>query len=175
MTADGCRFEGIPFPKGWCDGVAARVRGDAVAARAAFEAGRAEIQETLREQPDYAEALCVVGLLEAGLGNKEEAVRAGERAVELLPVTKDAINGPLLVQYLALIYVWTGETSLAVEQLRVASRIPGELHYGYLRHHPDWDSLRNNPDFEAIVTSLAPKENQVAREETTLQSTGAVD
>jgi len=96
-------------------------------------------------------------MIDAALGHKEDAIREGRRAVELLPVTKDAIIGPLLVQDLALIYAWTGEKDLAFEQLNMATRIPGYLSYGQLRLHPYWDSLRGDPRFDKIVASLAPK------------------
>jgi len=62
-----------------------------------------------------------------------------------------------LVQYLALIYAWTGEKDLAFEQLAVAAKLPGYLSYGELRLHPYWDPLRGDPRFEKIVASLAPK------------------
>jgi serine/threonine-protein kinase len=96
-------------------------------------------------------------MADAALGNKEEAIREGRRAIELMPISKNAIEGPLLIQYLALIYAWTGEKDLALEQLSVAARMPGHLSYGQLRLHPYWDPLRGDPRFEKIVASLAPK------------------
>ena len=99
----------------------------------------------------------MLGMADAALGNKEDAIREGRHAVELLPVTKDAIIGPLLVKYLALIYAWTGEKDLAFEQLTIAAKLPCTLSYGELRLHPYWDPLRGDPRFEKIVASLAPK------------------
>ena len=160
MTEDGCRNEGIPFPRTWCEGLAARARGDAAAAHDAFSNGRAEIEKILREQPDYAEALGVLGLLDSGLARKEQAIAEGRRAVELLPVSKDAINGGLLLEYLAVIYAWVGEKDLAIQQLEVATRVPSDLSYGQLRLHPFWDSLRGDPGFEKIVASLAPADDK---------------
>ena len=64
-------------------------------ARSAFTAARAEQEKIVQAQPNYGPALCVLGLIDAALGRKEEALREGRRAVELLPVEKDAINGPL--------------------------------------------------------------------------------
>jgi serine/threonine protein kinase/Tfp pilus assembly protein PilF len=157
MTADGCRMEGIPLPRGWCEGVAARARGDLEAANAAFKSARAGIEKIVLEQPDYAEALCVLGLLDAGLGHKEDGLREGRRAVELLPVTKDAINGALVIEYLAVIHAWTGEKDRALEQLAIAARIPSDASYGQLLLHPYWDPLRGDPRFKKIVASLAPK------------------
>ena len=72
----------------------------------------------------------MLGMADAALGHKEDAIREGRRAVELLPVTKDAIIGARLVQNLALIYAWTGEKDLAFEQLAIAASIPGYLSYG---------------------------------------------
>jgi TolB-like protein/Flp pilus assembly protein TadD len=157
LPIDGCHQETILFPRVWCEGVVAQMRGDTAAARAAFISVRNEIAKLVREQPAYAEALCALGMADAALGHKEDAIREGRRAVELLPVTKDSIIGPLLVQDLALIYAWTGEKDLALEQLSVAARIPGYLSYGQLRLHPYWDPLRGDPRFEKIVASLAPK------------------
>jgi TolB-like protein/class 3 adenylate cyclase/Flp pilus assembly protein TadD len=156
LPIDGCYDNTIPIPRFWCEGLVAQLRGDKAAASAAFTNARAEGAKLVAEQPNYAEALCVIGMADAALGNKEDAIREGRRAVELLPVKKDAIIGPLLVQYLALIYAWAGEKDLALEQLNVAARLPGHLSYGYLRLHPYWDPLRGDPRFEEIVASLAP-------------------
>jgi len=157
LPTDGCYQDTIPFPQSWCEGVVAQARGDKTAARAAFTNARTKVAKLVAEQPDYAEGLCVLGMADAALGNKEDAIREGRRAVELLPVTKDAIIGPLLVQNLALIYAWTGEKDLAFEQLTSAARIPGYLSYGQLRLHPYWDPLRGDPRFDKVVASLAPK------------------
>jgi TolB-like protein/class 3 adenylate cyclase/Flp pilus assembly protein TadD len=153
----GCYQDAIPFPRTWCEGVVAQMRGDKAAAHTAFTSMRSEAAKLVAEQPDYPEGLCVLGMADALLGNKDDAIRQGRRAVELLPVTKDAIIGPLLVQNLALIYAWTGETDLAFEQLTIAAKLPGFLSYGELRLHPYWDPLRGDPRFDKIVASLAPK------------------
>jgi tetratricopeptide (TPR) repeat protein len=157
LPIDGCRDDTIWFPRFWCEGIVAQMRGDKAAAHAAFTNTRTEAAKLVIGRRDYAEAHCVLGMAEAALGHKDEAIREGRRALELLPVTKDAIIGPKLVQYLSLIYAWTGEKDRALEQLAVAARIPGYLSYGQLRLHPDWDPLRADPRFDKIVASLAPK------------------
>ncbi len=157
MPPGGCYDAGIPFPNTWCEGLAARLRGDQPAARAAFSNARKELEKTVRAQPDYAEALCALGVLDAALGNKEDAVREGRRAVELMPVSKNSIEGPLLIKYLALIYAWTGEKDRAFKRLDEAAKLPGYLSYGQLRLHPCWEPLRGDPRFDRIVASLAPK------------------
>ncbi len=156
LPPGGCREDGLPFPDAWCKGVAARLQGDTEAARGAMKEAYAEVEKIVAENPNYPEALGVLGVIDAGLGRKEEAIRKGRRAAELLPVSKDSINGELLIEYLAVIYAWTGEKDLAVEQLAIAASMPGELSYGYLRLHPYWDPLRGDPGFEKVVASLAP-------------------
>jgi TolB-like protein/Flp pilus assembly protein TadD len=153
----GCHQETIPLPRSWCEGVVAQLRGDKAAAHAAFSKARDEIAKLVREQPAYAEGLCALGMADAALGRKENAIREGRRAVELLPVAKDAIIGPLLMENLALIYAWTGEKDLALEQLSTAVKLPSLLSYGQLHLHPHWDLLRGDPRFDKIVASLAPK------------------
>ncbi len=154
----GCFDENIPFPNGWCEGLLARLRGDQSAARMALNSARDDLSQTVRKQPDYAAALCALGVVDAVLGNKEDAMSEGERAVKLIPVTKNAIEGATLIRYLAIIYAWTGDKDRAIERLTEATQLPGShVSYGYLRLHPIWDPLRSDPRFEAIVDSLAPK------------------
>jgi serine/threonine protein kinase/tetratricopeptide (TPR) repeat protein len=158
MPEDGCYDENIPFPNSWCEGIAARFQGDELAARTAFTSARKELAQTLRDQPDYAAALCALGVVDAVLGNKEDAIREGQRAVELMPVSKSAIEGSLLIEYLAVIYAWTGDKDRAIEQLAERAKLPvAGLSYGHLCLHPFWDPLRGDPRFEAIIASLAPK------------------
>jgi TolB-like protein/predicted Ser/Thr protein kinase/Flp pilus assembly protein TadD len=139
------------------EGIMARMSNDDNKARAAFVAARAEQDKIVRAQPNYGPALCVLGLIDAGLGRKEEALREGRRAVELLPVEKDAINGPLMIEYLAMIAGWIGDKDLACEQLPIAIPPPSPISYGQLKLLPFWDPLRGDPRFEKIVASLAPK------------------
>jgi serine/threonine-protein kinase len=157
LPMDGCYDDSIPFPRTWCEGVVARLDNDKAAAYAAFTSTRSEAAKLVANQPDYPEGLCVLAMADAALGHREEAIREGRGAVELMPVSKDAIRGPLLIEYLAVIYAWTGEKDLALEQLGVVARIPSHLSYGNLRLHPNWDPLRGDPRFQKIVASLAPK------------------
>jgi len=158
MPTGGCYDENIPFPDGWCRGLVARLRRDEPAARAAFTSARRELEKIVHDQPDYAAALCAIGVVDAALGNKEDAIREGHRAIELIPVSKNAIDGARMIQYLAVIYAWTGNKDDAIERLTEAVKLPGShVTYGNLRLNPLWDPLRGDPRFEAIITSLAPK------------------
>jgi tetratricopeptide (TPR) repeat protein len=157
LPIGGCYDDWIPFPRSWCEGVVAQMRGDKAAAHAAFTSARNEAAKLVADQPDYAEALCALGMADAALGNKEDAIREGRHAAELMPVSKNAIVGPLLIEYLAVIYAWTGEKDRAFERLDEAAKLPSYLSYGRLLLRPRWDPLRGDPRFDKIVASLAPK------------------
>jgi Protein of unknown function (DUF3631) len=135
------------------NGAALRCEGDGNKVRRA----RAEAEANLRASPDYPNALVMLGLMDAGLGRKEGAIREGRRAAELAPVSKEALVGSAIVEILSVIYAWTGEKDRAFEQLALSARIPAGVTYGELKLHPYWDPLRGDPRFEKIVASLAPK------------------
>jgi hypothetical protein len=139
------------IPRTLMEAWVARARGDDAAARTAFTASRAEVEKTMREQPDFGPPLCVLGLIDAGLGRKEDAIREGRRASELLPVAKDSLNGAHIMHYLGVIYAWTGEKDLAIEQIAATLKFPGLLSYGELRLSPFWDPLRGDSRFEKLV------------------------
>ncbi len=158
MPSGGCRDESIAFPNSWCQGLVARLRGNELSARAAFTNARQQLEQIVRGQPNYAAALCALGVVDAALGNKQDAIREGERAVQLAPAAESAIDGAMFIQYLAVIYAWTGEKDRALERLTEAVKLPGShITYGNLRLNPFWDPLRGDPHFEKIVASLAPK------------------
>jgi serine/threonine-protein kinase len=147
----------VKYSRRFAEGLIARMTKDDAKARSAFAAARAEQEKLVRANPDDAGALCVLGLIDAALGRKEEAVREGRRAVELLPVEKDAIGGMRIIVCLARIAAWVDDKDLACEHLARASRLPGGVSYGELKLLPWWDPLRGDPCFEKIVASLAPK------------------
>jgi serine/threonine-protein kinase len=143
----------IYFSRSFAKGLIARMAEDKEKAQLAFAAARAEQEKIVQAQPDYPFPLCVLGMIDAGLGRKEEALREGRRAVELLPVETDAIDGKKLVLYFAIIAAWIGEKELACEQLAIAPPT-----YEALKSFPFWDPLRGEPCFEKIVASLAQEE-----------------
>ena len=146
--------ENIHFPRPFVEGVIARMTNDQHKAQLAFAAARAKQEKTVKAQPDYAPGWCVLGVIDAALGRKEQALSEGRRAVELLPVEKDSINGMIMVKYLAMIAAWVGDKDLACEQLATAVRYPTsglELSYGELKLMPWWDPLRGDPRFEKLL------------------------
>jgi TolB-like protein/predicted Ser/Thr protein kinase/Tfp pilus assembly protein PilF len=149
----------VRFGPRFVEGLIARMTKDDAKAQSAFAAARAEQEKIVEAQPNYAPVLCVLGLIDAALGAKDEALREGRRAVELLSVEKDEINGPRMITYFAIIAAWVGDKDLACEQLAIATRFPSSPSYGELKLLPFWDPLRGDPCFEKIIASLAPKSN----------------
>jgi TolB-like protein/Tfp pilus assembly protein PilF len=147
----------VKFSPAYAHGLVARMKGDQADANAAFSAARAQQEKAVRAAPDDASKLCFLGLIDASLGRKEEAQREGRTAVELLPPTKDALNGTEVIYFCAVIYAWTGEPDQALEQLETLAKLPAGVSYGEIRLDPFWDPLRGDPRFEKIVNSLAPR------------------
>ena len=142
----------------WAEGQVARARGDKEKALAAFAAARKKLEAKFGDKPEDAVYLSEVAIINAGLGRKEDAIREARRAIEIQPVAKDWVNGPVAVANLALVYAWTGERDAALEQLEEVATIPGGLGrsvptYGDLRFNPCWDDLRGDKRFDKIVAA----------------------
>ncbi len=143
------------------EGLLARAMHDEGRAQKAFAAARVEQEQLVQQQKDYGPPVCVLGLIDAALGNKEAALQEGRRAMELLPVEKDAVDGQAVMAYFAIIAAWAGEKDLALQQLATAAPTYGAAiatSYGMLKLFPFWDPLRGDPRFEQIVASFAPKD-----------------
>jgi tetratricopeptide (TPR) repeat protein len=156
--ADGNVYNGIKYPRAYWEGVIARWRGEKENASLAFTDARRQVEDVAQKQPDFPAALTLLGLIDAGLERKEDALREARRGCELLPMTADAVDGVAYAANLAQVYVWTGEKDLALDQLERVARVPNFVSYGYLKLQPIWDPLRGDPRFEKIVASLAPKD-----------------
>ena len=150
--------DGFFTPREWKQAVVARGLGDSAKANADFQAARERASAAVRERPEDAKALIALGQLDAELGRKEEAIREGKKATELLPTTKDILNGTQLLVKLVEIYARVGEIDRALDLLGNVIHQPDGSNYGSLRLDLAWDPLRNDLRFEKIVASLAPKE-----------------
>ena len=144
------------YPRVWYEAIIARAAGDEEKARAAFAAARKILEQRLIIKPDDPRTIAVLAQVDAGLGQKEAAIAEGQRAVKLMPLSRDAYDGMLVLQGLAQVYTWTGEREKALELVRQLMSIPGYLTYGYLKVDPGWDPLRSDPRFKQFVASLAP-------------------
>ena len=157
--------DAITLRRQFGEGLLARAMHDEGRAQKAFAVARQEQEQVVQQQKDYGPPLCVLGLIDAALGNKEAALQEGRRAMELLPVAKDSVYGQALMAYFAVIAAWAGEKDLALQQLAIAAPTYGAAvatSYGMLKLFPFWDPLRGDPRFEKIVASFAPKESAAA-------------
>ena len=127
------------------------LQGDLPRARIYADSSRIESERLLRESPNDDQRNSFLGLTHAILGNKTEAIRFGERAVEITPMTRDAYTGVYLKYLLARIYLMVGETDRAIDQLDSILRLPFYVSKGWLKVDPEWDSLRGNPRFQKLL------------------------
>ncbi len=146
-------FDGCTLPKSWFEGLIARGQGQLDAAERAFRAAQRVVETDLVQWRDDAKTIAMLGVLQAMRGQKEEAVRAGRRAVELLPISKDAYDGPLMATKLAVIYAQVGELDLAHELLADLVKSPNGPTSGSLRVEPEWEPLRGDPRFEKLINA----------------------
>ena len=157
MGKTGGLEDASAFPRAWYRGLIARAGGDAAGAQTAFAAARVEVARTLSGQSEFPQPLSILAMIDAALGNKEQAIAEGRRASELLPVTQDAIIGTDILEHLTITYAWCGEKERALENLSLLATIPSDINYGMLQLDPTWDSLRSDPRFAKIIASLAPR------------------
>jgi TolB-like protein/Flp pilus assembly protein TadD len=140
-----------PTPKAFFEGILHFMLGEKDKARADFERARVIVEESVRDVPDDASRHAQLGALFAGLGRKEEAIREGKRAVELLPESKDAFEGPQVTIALAQIYCWTGEKEQALQLIERSLSTPNGLNAPLLKIDPVWDPIRDDPRFKALI------------------------
>ncbi|PYJ91338.1 MAG: hypothetical protein DME62_15630 [Verrucomicrobia bacterium] len=154
-------FQDIDFsfylPKSWYQAMIARAKGDSVRATAAFRECREILAQRLIVKPEHARTIAVLAQVDAGLGQKDLAVREAQHAIDLMPISKDIYDGALVLEGLAQVYAWSGERDRAIELVQKLVSMPGYTNYARLKLHPLWSPLRGDPRFEKIVASLAPK------------------
>jgi tetratricopeptide (TPR) repeat protein len=130
--------------------------------RPTMEGGFAEAREQLNGKveahPEDASLLSALAVVDAALGRRQQAIEEAKRAVEMLPVSEDAVDGPSLVYNLAAVYAVTNEQELAFQHLAVSINTPGGVTYGTLKLDPCWDPLRKDPRFDKLLAELAPKD-----------------
>src|SRR5882724_1541542 len=145
------------YPKAWFEAMIARAKGDSAGAMAAFRECRAILEQRLVVKPEHARTIAVLAQVDAGLGQKDLAVREAQHAIDLMPISKDIYDGALVLEGLAQVYTWSGDRDRATELVQKLVSMPSYINYGRLKLHPLWSPLRGNPRFDRIVNSLAPK------------------
>jgi serine/threonine-protein kinase len=146
-----------PAPKALLQGLIHLLQGDKTKAQPELEHARLISEKSLREAPDDSARHAQHGLILAALDQKQEAIAEGKRAVELLPESQDALDGPQATVNLAQIYVWTGEFDEAFRLLDHLFSVPSNLTVPLLKLDPGWDPLRQDPRYQALIDKYSPK------------------
>jgi serine/threonine protein kinase/tetratricopeptide (TPR) repeat protein len=126
-------------------------RGNLTRARTYFESARTLLEKELKFRPDDERYHSALGIIYAGLGRKEDAIREAEHGLSLLPVEKEAWRGTFRLADLARVHAMAGDSDKAVELLQHLLAVPSEFSPHMLRLHPAWKSLRGNPKFEELI------------------------
>ncbi len=138
-------------PREWYKGLIAHGRGNTTAAQEAFAEALEVVRADAARSPDDPKTQVMLGLILVMLGRPKEAIAAGEAGVQKLPIAADALDGPLLAVNLAVIYAQVGERERALAELSQLVRLPGGPTPGTLRIEPQWDSLRDDPEFQKLL------------------------
>src|SRR5881227_3766 len=146
-----------PSPKAFVEGMIHLLQGDKPRAQAEFERARVISEKSMQEVPEDPARHAQHGLILAALGQKQEAIAEGKRAVELLPESQDALDGPRATADLAQIYAWTGEFDEAFRLLDHLFAVPSNLTVPMLKLDPAWDPLRQDPRYQALIDKYSPK------------------
>jgi len=115
------------------------------------DTARTIFEKKVQNHPDDPRYRTALGLSYAFLGRKTDAVREGKRAVEICPISKDAMAGYSYLQDLARIYVVAGEYEAAINQLQYLLSVPSEISIPLLKIDPIWDPLRDHPKFQKLL------------------------
>ncbi|HLC12908.1 MAG TPA: tetratricopeptide repeat protein, partial [Chthoniobacterales bacterium] len=146
-----------PAPKAFLQGLIHLLQGDRTKAQPELEHARLVSEKLLREAPEDSARHAQHGLILAALGQKQEAIAEGKRAVELLPESQDALDGPHATANLAEIYACTGEFDEAFRLLDHLFAVPSNLTVPMLKLDPAWDPLRQDPRYQALIDKYSPK------------------
>lgn len=146
-----------PAPKALVQGLIHLLQGDKTKAQPELEHAREISEKLLREAPEDAARHAQHGLILAALGQKQEAIAEGKRAVELLPESQDALDGPQATANLAQIYACTGEFDEAFRLLDHLFSVPSNITVPILKLDPAWDPLRQDPRYQALIDKYGPR------------------
>ncbi len=145
-------------PLGCLEIYLAYLKGDRPTMEAGFAAAREQLNRKVEAHPEDASLLSALAVIDAALGRKLDAIEEAKRAVAMLPVSEDAVDGPSLLYNLAAVYGMMNEQDLAFQELAVSAKIPGGVSYGDLKLDACWDPLRNDPRFDKLLAELAPRD-----------------
>jgi tetratricopeptide (TPR) repeat protein len=121
-----------------------------------FDSARVTLESKILINPDDPRLYSAIGITYAGLGQKEKAIKEGKKAVDMMPINKEAYRGTYRVEDLARIYVMVGKYDKALEQIKLLLTIPSGLSVKLLLLDPIWKPLWNLPEFKKITNITSP-------------------
>jgi TolB-like protein/Tfp pilus assembly protein PilF len=150
-------YAAVPVPVSCYSILLARLLGEQPEANPAFAETRDQLSQKVQRSPGNALLLSNLAVVDALLAKKRDAIAEAKRAVDMLPTSQDAVDGPGILMNLAVVYTWTEELDLAFEKLGPLTKTPNGIYYGQLKLDPYWDPLRKDPRYEKLLAELAPK------------------
>jgi tetratricopeptide (TPR) repeat protein len=124
-----------------------------------FGAAREQLYRKVEADPTNPFLVAALSWADMALGDKEKSIKEGQRAMEMRPISEDAVEGPRIAYYVAMVYALANQPDLALELLNSLVKMPGGyLNYGDLKTNPGWDSLRKDPRFDKLLAELAPRD-----------------
>jgi TolB-like protein/Flp pilus assembly protein TadD len=155
LEAFSTQFAYVPFSR--VVGDALRLKGDQGGARKSYELALAQVERELKARPDDPTLFSALGLIHAGLGHKDEALRAAQTGVDLMPISREAYRGTFRAEDLAHVHALVGDPEAAIDILDDLLTRPGRLCVPLLRLDPAWDPLRKHPRFQALLEKHGPR------------------
>ena len=153
----GFAYGNVPVPLGCYSILLAALKGEPREKDPSLTETRQQLYQKVKTAPDDANLLSNLAVVDALLGRNAEAITEAKRAVDIVPVSADALNGTHMLLNLAVVYAWTNEPDDAFEQLNLLAKLPNGIYYGKLRE-PYWDPLRKDPRFDKLLAELASRD-----------------
>jgi tetratricopeptide (TPR) repeat protein len=155
---NGFAYGQVNVPVGCYSILLARLCGEQPSVNASFAETREQLDQKVQKAPENASLLSQLSVVDALLNNKEVAISEAKRAIELSPISKDAVDGRSVEVNLVVVYAWTNELSVAFEKLSSLTKVPNGIFYGQLKRDPYWEPLRQDPRYDKLLDELAPRD-----------------
>jgi tetratricopeptide (TPR) repeat protein len=151
-------FGKAPVPVGCYSILVARLQGKLSGPNADFAETRELLNQKVNKSSANAKLLSQLAVVDALLGDKQLAIPEAKRAAEMMPISRDALDGPNVLANLATVYAWTNELDLAFETIGVLTKVPNGIYYADLKLDPCLEPIRKDPRYVKLLAELAPRD-----------------